>query len=104
MNSPVIALLSPDKNRWQLAGDQLYREMDLSAENLPAGTRLALGSAVIEVTAPTHTGCETSVGRFGLKAMKFVNAPLGQQLHLRGSNAGVVRPGVIRVADVARSI
>jgi MOSC domain-containing protein YiiM len=78
--------------------------MDLSAKNLPAGTRLALGAAVIEVTAQPHNGCKKFVSRFGLDAMKFVNSPLGKQLHLRGINAKVVEPGVIRVGDVARKI
>jgi hypothetical protein len=101
MNSRVIALVAQDKDRWQLAGDQLYIDMDLSAENLPAGTRLALGSAIIEVTAPPHTGCHKFVARFGVDAMKFVNSPLGLQLRLRGLNARVIRPGGIRVGNVA---
>ena len=104
MNSRVIALVAQDRDRWQLAGDQLFIDMDLSADNLPAGTQLALGSAVIEVTAPPHTGCKKFVSRFGLDAMKFVNSPLGQQLRLRGVNAKVVKPGVIRVGDVVRKI
>lgn len=101
MNSRVIALVAQDKDRWQLAGDQLYIDMDLSAENLPPGTRLALGSAIIEVTAPPHTGCHKFVARFGVDAMKFVNSPLGLQLRLRGLNARVIRPGGIRVGDMA---
>ena len=104
MNSRVIALLAQDKERWPLAGDQLFIDMDLSAENLPAGTRLALGSAVIEVTAQPHTGCKKFVSRFGLDAMKFVNSPLGKELHLRGINARVIQPGVIRVGCVVRKI
>jgi hypothetical protein len=104
MNSRVIELLAQDKNRWQLAGDQLFIDMDLSAANLPAGTQLALGSAVIEVTPQPHTGCKKFVSRFGLDAMKFVNSSLGRELHLRGINAKVVRPGVIRVGDLARKI
>ncbi len=104
MNSRVIALLAQDKERWPLAGDQLFIDMDLSAENLPAGTRLTLGSAVIEVTAQPHTGCKKFVARFGLDAMKFVNSPLGKELHLRGINARVIQPGVIRVGCVVRKI
>lgn len=104
MNSRVIALVAQDKERWQLAGDQLFLNMDLSAENLPAGTRLALGSAVIEVTPQPHTGCKKFVERFGLDAMKFVNSPTGRQLHLRGINAKVVQPGAIRVGQVAKKI
>lgn len=104
MNSRVIALVAEDKDHWQLAGDQLFLDMDLSDENLPAGTRLALGSAVIEVTPQPHTGCKKFVARFGPDAMKFVNSHEGRQLHLRGINAKVVQPGVIRVGQVAKKI
>lgn len=104
MNARAIALVAQDKERWPLAGDQLFLDMDLSAENLPAGTRLALGSAVIEVTAQPHTGCKKFVARFGLDAMKFVNSTVGKELHLRGINARVVQPGVIRVGCTARKI
>jgi MOSC domain-containing protein YiiM len=102
MNARVIALLAQDDDRWRLAGDQLFVDLDLSVENLPAGTRLALGSAVIEVTAPPHNGCKKFVERFGLDAVNFVNSPLGKQLHLRGINARVVRAGVIQVGDPIR--
>jgi MOSC domain len=102
MNSRVIALVAQDRERWHLAGDQLFMDLDLSAENLPPGTRLALGSAVIEVTAEPHTGCQKFVSRFGLDAMTFVNSPLGRQLNLRGINAKVVQPGTIRVGDLAK--
>jgi hypothetical protein len=102
MSSRVAALVSQDRARWQLAGDQLFVDMDLSADNMPPGTQLAIGSAVIEVTSEPHTGCGQFVERFGLDAMKFVNSPLGRQLQLRGVNARVVQPGVIRVGDVAK--
>jgi hypothetical protein len=104
MNARVAALVAQDRDRWQLAGDQLYIDMDLSAENLPAGTQLAIGSAVIEVTPPPHTGCKKFVSRFGLDAMKFVNSAVGRELHLRGINARVVQPGLIRVGQVAKKL
>jgi hypothetical protein len=104
MNSRVIALVAQSRDRWPLAGDQLYLDMDLSEENLPPGTRLALGTAVIEVTAQPHTGCKKFVARFGLEAMKFVNSGVGRQLCLRGINAKVVEPGVIRVGQVAKKL
>src|SRR5262249_522444 len=104
MNSRAIALVAGDRERWQLAGDQLYIDLDLSDDNLPPGTRLALGSAVIEVTSQPHTGCLKFKARFGLDAMNFVNSPVGEELHLRGSNGGVVRAGKIKVGDVARKV
>jgi len=104
MNARVIALLAREKDRWPLAGDQLFIDMDVSSENLPPGTRLALGSAVIEVTDQPHTGCKKFEARFGLDALKFVNSPLGRQLQLRGLNAKVTQPGVIRVGDFVKKI
>jgi hypothetical protein len=104
MNARVTALLAADRERWQLAGDQLYLDLDLSVANLPAGTQLAIGSAVIEVTPLPHTGCAKFVSRFGVDAMKFVNSALGRELCLRGINARVVQGGVIRVGQTARKI
>ena len=102
MNARVIALIAQEKDRWPLAGDQLFVDLDLSPANLPHGTRLAIGSAVIEVSAEPHTGCKKFVFRFGLDAMKFVNSPVGRSLNLRGVNARVVRPGTISVGDRVR--
>ena len=99
MNSRVIAHVAQDHDRWQLAGDQLFVDLDLSKANLPAGTQLAIGTAVIEVTAEPHTGCAKFVERFGADAMKFVNSPVGKELCLRGINAKVVQPGVVRPGD-----
>ncbi|HEY6120449.1 MAG TPA: hypothetical protein VIV66_10840 [Pyrinomonadaceae bacterium] len=104
MNSRVIALVAQTKERWALAGDQLFLDLDLSDENLPAGTWLELGSAIIEVTPLPHTGCKKFVARFGVDAMKFVNSPVGRQLCLRGINAKVIQSGVIRVGDIARKV
>lgn len=104
MNARVLALVAQGRERWRLAGDQLIVDMDLSAENLPPGTRLGLGSAVIEVTDQPHTGCKKFVARFGADAMKFVNSPAGKRLRLRGLNARVVSPGVIRAGDAVRKL
>ena len=102
MNVRVTNLVAQQRDRWALAGDQLYVDLDLSDENLPAGTQLAIGEAVIEVTAEPHTGCKKFVERFGLDAMKFVNSGLGKQINLRGINAKVVRAGRISVDDLIR--
>lgn len=101
MNSRAVHLMAQTKDRWCLAGDQLFVDMDLSTKHLPPGTQIALGSAVIEVTAQPHTGCRKFVARFGLDAMKFVNSEVGRELNLRGVYAKIIRSGVVRVGDLA---
>ncbi len=105
MNSRVVDLVAAgDRERWALAGDQLYVDLDLSEESLPAGTRLALGSAVIEITEIPHTGCAKFVARFGADAHKFVNAKEHRHLRLRGLCAKVVEPGTVRRGDAIRKL
>lgn len=100
MNARTIALLAQEKERWPLAGDQLYVDLDLSVDNLPPGIQLALGTAVIEISEVPHTGCKKFASRFGLDATRVVSSPEGKQLRLRGIYAKVVQRGVIRVGDV----
>ena len=104
MNARAIALVAQSEDRWPLAGDQLYLDLNLSEENLPAGTRLAIGSAVVEVTSEPHTGCRKFAARFGADATRFVNSKEGRRLHLRGINARVVQPGTIRVGEFATKL
>jgi hypothetical protein len=100
MNARVAGLLAVTRERWALAGDQLFVDLDLSVENLPPGTRLAIGSAIIEVTAVPHTGCAKFRARFGPAALQFVNSPVGRELRLRGLNARIVISGRIRQGDL----
>ena len=104
MNARIIELLAQSEDRWSLAGDQLYVDMNLSDDNIPPGTHLAIGSAVLEVSAVPHTGCKKFSDRFGVEAMKFVNSPEGKQLHLRGINTRIVQAGMIHAGDVVRKL
>jgi hypothetical protein len=99
MNARVAALVARDAERRQLAGDQLFVDFDLSCENVPPGTRLAVGSAIIEITDQPHRGCGKFAARFGVDATRFVNSPAGRELNLRGVNARVLNRGVVRVGD-----
>ena len=98
MNARAAELVAGGTDRMPLAGDQIYVDLDLSVGNLPAGSLLAVGQAVLQVRAP-HLGCAKFAGRFGAEAMRFVNSRLGRQLRLRGMNAQVVRPGLVRPGD-----
>ncbi len=102
MNARVAALLAGERERWPLAGDQLYVDFDLSAEALPPGTRLRVGGAIVEVTPLPHTGCGKFIRRFGVEAQKLVSSPIGRELNLRGINAKVVAGGTVRVGDEIR--
>lgn len=104
MSARAVARVAPARERWSLAGDQLFLDLDLSVENLPVGTRLALGEAIIEVTVPPHTGCAKFAARFGCEALAFVNSPAGKALRLRGLNARVIQSGTIRTGDRVRKL
>ncbi|MGI9270799.1 MAG: GNAT family N-acetyltransferase [Woeseiaceae bacterium] len=104
MNTRVIDVVAQSEDRWALAGDQLFVDLDLGPENLPPGTKLSLGEAVIEVTEPPHTGCKKFAARFGSDAVVFVNSGRGKTLNFRGICAKVVKSGDVSVGDVARKI
>jgi MOSC domain-containing protein YiiM len=101
MNARVAELVACGTERMPLAGDQLYVDLDISVDNLPPGSLLTVGQATLEVSEAPHLGCAKFVQRFGAEAMRFVNSRLGRQLRLRGMNARVVRPGVVRPGDIA---
>ena len=104
MNSRCINLIAQHKERWQLAGDQLFIDINLTDYNLPTGSQLSLGEAIIEITAIPHNGCKKFTERYGLDAVKFVNSPIGKELHLRGVNAKVIKAGTIKVGDIVKKI
>jgi MOSC domain-containing protein YiiM len=101
MNARVAELVAGGTDRMPLAGDQLYIDLDLSQENLPPGSLLAVGQAVLQVSETPHLGCAKFVERFGAEAMRFVNSRTGRQLRLRGMNAWVLIPGAVRLGDLA---
>jgi MOSC domain-containing protein len=104
MNARSVAAIAGERERWQLAGDQFYVDLDLSEANLPPGTRVEVGAAVLEVTALPHRGCGKFLKRFGIDAVKFVNSAVGRELNLRGINARVVQGGTVRTGDAIRKL
>ena len=99
MNVRLLELIAPEPARWPLAGDNFLVDLDLSQANLPAGQRLEIGEAVIEITAEPHNGCAKFSKRFGPDALKFVNSTEGKALRLRGVNAQVVTAGRVHIGD-----
>ena len=104
MNARSALLVAQDPGRRQLAGDQLYVDLDIGVANLPPGTRLGVGTAVIEVTGQPHLGCVKFGARFGQDALRFVNSRTGRALRLRGLNARIVVSGTVRPGDVIRKL
>ena len=104
MNTRVVDRVAGSEDRWPLAGDQLFVDMDLNVGNLAPGTRIALGDAVIEITEPPHTGCKKFAARYGVDAMVFVNTGRGKTSNFRGICAKVVKSGDISVGDIARKL
>lgn len=99
MNARAAAAIAGEREQWALAGDQIYVDLDLSLLNLPAGSRIQIGSAVLEFSEAPHTGCAKFSARFGNDALRFVNSPLGRELRLRGANCRVVVGGTVRPGD-----
>jgi MOSC domain-containing protein YiiM len=104
MNARAAEVIAGDRERWPLAGDQLYVDFDISLSNLPPGSRIQIGTAVIEFSEPPHTGCAKFSGRYGVDALKFVNSPVGRGLRLRGANCRVVVAGTVRAGDAIRKL
>lgn len=99
MNSRVAELVAGERERWALAGDQIYVDLDLSIENLHPGSRLQIGDAVVEVSNKPHTGCRKFASRFGAEALRFVNTGVGRDGRFRGVNTFVVQSGEVSVGD-----
>ena len=104
MNSRVAALVAQDKVRWQLSGDQLFADLDLSKANMPPGARISVGSAILEATDQPHTGCKKFAARFGVDALKLISSPIGKELQLRGINMKVVQSGEIKPGDTVKKL
>jgi len=104
VNARAAAAIAGERGRWALAGDQLFVELDISRANLPPGSRVQIGSAVIEFSESPHTGCAKFSARFGVDALKFVNSPIGREQRLRGANCRVVVAGTVRLGDTIRKL
>ena len=104
INSRALDLMAQSEDRWPLSGDQLVIDIDMGMENLPPGTQLSVGSAVVEISEKPHTGCVKFADRFGKDALRFVSTPMAMDMRLRGVNTRVVRSGTIRAGDTVEKL
>jgi MOSC domain-containing protein YiiM len=104
MCTRAIAAFAGERERWPLAGDQLYVDLDLSEENLPPGSRLAVGTSEIEISAEPHLPCKKFRERYGLDATRFAASDVGRSLRLRGVNARVIVAGEVWLGDLVRKL
>ena len=104
---PEFALArSPSCDRRHDTVVSVQRRYDRRASrtrSLP-GTRLAIGSAVIEVSAKPHVGCWKYEARFGRDATRFVNSKVGRALRLRGFCGSIIVGGTVRIGDKVRKV
>ncbi len=103
-NARALEVIAGTIDRWPPAGDQLFIDFDISETNLPAGSRVQIGSAVIELSVKPHTGCKTYASHYGIDALEFVSSKEGRALRLRGANCRVTKSGTVRLGDTVRKL
>jgi MOSC domain-containing protein YiiM len=99
INATIAELVAAEEGDPHEAGDNIHVDFDLSAEHLPAGSRLRIGQAVLEVSATPHTGCSKFAGRFGQDALRWTNWRHWRERRLRGVNCRVLEGGTVRLGD-----
>lgn len=104
MNSRCINAIAGSKEFWPLAGDQLFVDLNLCKTVLQPKQQLKINDAIIEITDVPHLGCSKFSKRFGSDALKFVNSKNGKLHNLRGVNAKIIQPGVIKTGAIIERI
>jgi len=99
MSTHVASLIAHVGKAGYESGDNFYVDLDLHEDHLPAGTRLRIGEALLEVTPEPHTGCKKFRARFGLDALRWINAKDNRPHRLRGLHAEVIEGGEVKVGD-----
>jgi len=104
LGTRVLQLVRREGSSMIHPGDTVIADMDFSEANLPAGQRLQLGSAVLEVSDVFNTGCAKWQERYGPAALRWINRPGNRALRLRGILARVVAPGEATLNDTLRKL
>ncbi len=104
MNTHAAEAIAGEKSNWAAAGNNFFVNLDMSPENLPPGTRLALGDAEIEISKQPNKACQKFIDRYGRDACVFVNVGPGWALRMRGLYARVVSDGDVCLGDQIRKL
>jgi len=103
MNRDVAALIAAGQPLTTF-GDNLFTDLDVSAANLPLGTQLRVGGALLAMTPFPHNGCAKFNARFGNDALRLVQRKETRDQNYRGVYWRVVEPGEIAVGDEIRVV
>lgn len=98
MQADIAALIANGQSE-ELFGDQLFVTLDLAAPLLPIGSRVRVGTAVLEVTPQPHNGCQKFLARFGSDALKFASMKGLRHRNFRGVYMTVIADGHVAVGD-----
>jgi MOSC domain-containing protein YiiM len=104
MNSQVMMAIQNDKSRWPAAGDNFFVDFELSTNNIPPGTQLGIGAAIIEITEEPHLPCKKFKQRFGEHAFSLLNSTEGREANLRGVYARVISAGHVSSDSMIRKL
>ncbi|MFT5632095.1 MAG: hypothetical protein ACI9HB_003282 [Gammaproteobacteria bacterium] len=99
LSKRVMDLCWRDRENTHHPGDTMIVDMDLGVENLPNGTRLGIGSAVVEVSDKFNTACIKWQGRYGAESLRWLNLRKNRDYRLRGILCRIVQDGVVRLGD-----
>ncbi|MDQ1900726.1 hypothetical protein RAH32_09770 [Paracoccus sp. WLY502] len=93
-----------DRENTPHPGDTIICDLDTSEANLPAGTLLQAGTAVLRVSDVFNDGCVKWKVRYGQAAKDWITAPGHPELRLRGILCSVERDGDVHLGDPIRKL
>ncbi|MCV6597893.1 MAG: hypothetical protein OIF40_12535, partial [Mangrovicoccus sp.] len=80
-------------------GDTIIADLDMSEANLPSGSLLQAGSAVLRVSDVFNDACVKWRARYGDASYRWINRADHCPLRLRGLLCSIERPGQIQRSD-----
>jgi hypothetical protein len=104
MSWQVLDLVWRDRDRVAHPGDNIAVDMNLTAHNLPVGTLLAAGTAILRVSDEPNDGCVKWKVRSGRAAYDWSTRDDHLPLRLRGVYCSVEQDGEMHLGDTLRRL